>query len=253
MLTNSDSSCPKKNDSARLATVVRPRAQHGSMLQIATQPLMLRLAALLLLVTAVAGTWWSDIPSRERPKKAPYPYPSDRKYQTRNAKASWKGRARATLNHSIIFALADDGAAARQDGIVEGKINVHLVPHTHDDTGWQITVDQCAPPDPTQTLTRQPAAPHTLMLACPLGARALVCVAVSRYFFEEVYYVVDTVVDQLIKDPKRHFIYVETGFCECTRAHCGPRRCGAPVCRSGSAAGCLSCPPAVIAPGGGHW
>ena len=44
----------------------------------------------------------------------------------------------------------------------------------HDDTGWQVTVDQ--------------------------------------YFFNEVYYVVDTVVDQLLKDPKRHFIYVETGF-----------------------------------------
>ncbi len=65
-------------------------------------------------------------------------------------------------------------AANEKDGPVEGKINVHLVPHTHDDTGWQVTVDQ--------------------------------------YFFTEVYYVVDTVVDQLIKNPKRHFIYVETGF-----------------------------------------
>ena len=55
---------------------------------------------------------------------------------------------------------------------MEGKINEHLVPHTHDDTGWQVTVDQ--------------------------------------YFFDQVYYVVDTVVDQLVKDPKRHFIYVET-------------------------------------------
>ena len=45
---------------------------------------------------------------------------------------------------------------------------------THDDTGWQVTVDQ--------------------------------------YFFDEVYYVVDTVVDQLLKDPNRHFIYVEIGF-----------------------------------------
>eukprot|EP01051_Picozoa_sp_SAG22_P016851 SAG22_NODE_2476_length_2530_cov_2.162896_4_plen_136_part_00 len=55
-----------------------------------------------------------------------------------------------------------------KNGLVDGKINVHIVPHTHDDTGWQVTVDQ--------------------------------------YFFTEVYYVVDTVVDQLQKNPKRHFI-----------------------------------------------
>lgn len=64
--------------------------------------------------------------------------------------------------------------ANEKNGIDESKINVHLIPHTHDDTGWQVTVDQ--------------------------------------YFFNEVYYVVDTVVDQLLKDPNRHFIYVEIGF-----------------------------------------
>lgn len=59
-------------------------------------------------------------------------------------------------------------------GPVEGKINVHLVPHTHDDTGWQITVDQ--------------------------------------YFYQDVYYVIDTVVQRLADDPNRRFMYVETGF-----------------------------------------
>ena len=59
-------------------------------------------------------------------------------------------------------------------GPVKGKINVHLVPHTHDDTGWQVTVDQ--------------------------------------YFFEEVYYVIDTVLTRLLEDPNRKFMYVEVGF-----------------------------------------
>eukprot|EP01059_Diplonema_ambulator_P008478 TRINITY_DN18114_c0_g1_i1.p1 TRINITY_DN18114_c0_g1~~TRINITY_DN18114_c0_g1_i1.p1 ORF type:complete len:1107 (+),score=202.08 TRINITY_DN18114_c0_g1_i1:107-3322(+) len=59
-------------------------------------------------------------------------------------------------------------------GPVDGKINVHLVSHTHDDTGWLYTVDQ--------------------------------------YFYKEVYYIIDTVVMRLLEDSNRRFIYVEVGF-----------------------------------------
>ena len=63
-----------------------------------------------------------------------------------------------------------------------GVINVHLVPHTHDDVGWLKTVDQ--------------------------------------YYFGQkndiqragVQYILNTVVDELEKDPSRRFIYVESKF-----------------------------------------
>ncbi|XP_061130848.1 lysosomal alpha-mannosidase [Syngnathus typhle] len=61
-------------------------------------------------------------------------------------------------------------------------LNVHLVPHTHDDVGWLKTVDQ--------------------------------------YFYGDrndiqhagVQYILDSVVEQLLKNPDRRFIYVETAF-----------------------------------------
>eukprot|EP00051_Salpingoeca_urceolata_P027075 m.479938 g.479938 ORF g.479938 m.479938 type:complete len:1085 (+) comp21646_c0_seq1:45-3299(+) len=61
-------------------------------------------------------------------------------------------------------------------GPVDGKINVHLVPHTHDDTGWLMTVD--------------------------------------AYFYKEVAYILDTVSTRLEENPDRKFMYVETGFFE---------------------------------------
>ena len=62
------------------------------------------------------------------------------------------------------------------------KLNVHLVAHTHDDVGWLKTVDQ--------------------------------------YFYglntniqrAGVQYILDTSIQQLLENPERRFIYVETAF-----------------------------------------
>eukprot|EP01064_Diplonema_japonicum_P013575 TRINITY_DN2111_c0_g3_i1.p1 TRINITY_DN2111_c0_g3~~TRINITY_DN2111_c0_g3_i1.p1 ORF type:complete len:1112 (+),score=256.66 TRINITY_DN2111_c0_g3_i1:48-3383(+) len=85
---------------------------------------------------------WADTPIKER-GPPPYVPPGDWVYNTKG-------------------------------GPVEGKINVHLVPHSHDDVGWKMTVDQ--------------------------------------YFYEEVYYILDTLVMRLTENPDRKFIYVETAF-----------------------------------------
>jgi lysosomal alpha-mannosidase len=56
----------------------------------------------------------------------------------------------------------------------DGYINVHMVPHTHDDVGWLRTVDQ--------------------------------------YYYHEVQYILDTVISDLLDEPEHRFIYVEIGF-----------------------------------------
>uniref|UniRef100_A0A1I8J3I0 Alpha-mannosidase n=1 Tax=Macrostomum lignano TaxID=282301 RepID=A0A1I8J3I0_9PLAT len=54
---------------------------------------------------------------------------------------------------------------------VPGRYNVHLVPHTHDDVGWLRTVDQ--------------------------------------YYYYEVQFIIDTVIEELLDNPERKFTYVK--------------------------------------------
>ncbi|KAK7113102.1 lysosomal alpha-mannosidase-like [Littorina saxatilis] len=58
--------------------------------------------------------------------------------------------------------------------VKDDMINVHVVPHTHDDVGWLSTVDQ--------------------------------------YYYEQVQYILDSVIPELEKDPSKRFIYVEIAF-----------------------------------------
>uniref|UniRef100_A0A2M4DMV2 Alpha-mannosidase n=1 Tax=Anopheles darlingi TaxID=43151 RepID=A0A2M4DMV2_ANODA len=66
--------------------------------------------------------------------------------------------------------------------VKEGMINVHLVPHSHDDVGWLKTVDQYY-----------------------YGSRNNIQKA-------GVQYILDSVVEELLHDPNRRFVYVESAF-----------------------------------------
>ncbi|KAL1316028.1 alpha-mannosidase-like [Arachis hypogaea] len=77
----------------------------------------------------------------------------------------------------VISAKHNTGA-----GVVPGKINVHLVPHSHDDVGWLKTVDQY-----------YVGSNRTIQVAC-------------------VENVLDSVVMSLQKDPNRKFVFAEVAF-----------------------------------------
>ncbi|KAK3085809.1 hypothetical protein FSP39_008930 [Pinctada imbricata] len=88
----------------------------------------------------------------------------------------------AVLLYLLNVCLASQCGYQSCNPVKEGMINVHLVPHTHDDVGWLKTVDQ--------------------------------------YFYGDkndiqeagVQYILDSVIPELEKDPNKRFIYVEIGF-----------------------------------------
>lgn len=61
-------------------------------------------------------------------------------------------------------------------------LNVHIVPHTHDDVGWLKTVDQYY-----------------------YGSKTMIQKA-------GVQYILDSVIQELLSDPEKRFIYVESAF-----------------------------------------
>ncbi|KAK6153870.1 hypothetical protein DH2020_013509 [Rehmannia glutinosa] len=67
-------------------------------------------------------------------------------------------------------------------GIVPGKLNVHMVPHTHDDVGWLKTIDQY-----------YVGSNNSIQAAC-------------------VQNVLDSLIPALLADKNRKFIYVEQAF-----------------------------------------
>ncbi|PPD76164.1 hypothetical protein GOBAR_DD26911 [Gossypium barbadense] len=81
------------------------------------------------------------------------------------------------FNAGTVYAKYDTGAR-----IVPGKLNVHLVPHSHDDVGWLKTVDQY-----------YVGSNNSIQGAC-------------------VQNVLDSVVDALLRDPNRKFVFAEMAF-----------------------------------------
>ncbi|XP_058107981.1 alpha-mannosidase-like isoform X3 [Magnolia sinica] len=99
----------------------------------------------------------------------------------------------ASLNSGFLFALVivlavSGGVWAgflkyeTRAGPVEGKLNVHLVPHSHDDVGWLKTIDQY-----------YVGSNNSIQGACVAN-------------------ILDSLVVSLLKDPNRKFVFAEQAF-----------------------------------------
>ena len=87
--------------------------------------------------------------------------------------------AALAVTEASAFAAASNNATAPPPTVVAGKLNVHLVPHSHDDVGWLKTVDQY-----------YVGSNNTIQGACVMNT-------------------LDSVVDALARDPARKFVVVE--------------------------------------------
>ena len=78
------------------------------------------------------------------------------------------------------------------------KLNVHLVPHTHDDVGWLKTVDQYFYGGQLCHIYSSPSTSYIL--------------ARQDIRRQGVQYIIDSVIDLLLESSDRRFIYVEMAF-----------------------------------------
>ncbi|KAK1886575.1 Lysosomal alpha-mannosidase, partial [Dissostichus eleginoides] len=93
---------------------------------------------------------------------------------------------------ALPFPLGPEAGKSPTCGYKPDMLNVHLVPHTHDDVGWLKTVDQY--------FYGAHSGDGQMMVTC------------MEHTHAGVQYILDSVVDQLLKNPDRRFIYVETAF-----------------------------------------
>ncbi|RRT62427.1 hypothetical protein B296_00015296 [Ensete ventricosum] len=79
-------------------------------------------------------------------------------------------------------------------GTVVGKLNVHLVPHSHDDVGWLKTIDQY-----------YVGSNNSIQVLSSSFRRRILKILWGACVMN----VLDSVVDALLKNPNRKFIFAE--------------------------------------------
>ena len=94
-----------------------------------------------------------------------------------------------TIFQLVSFAASKCGYEACEP-VKNGVVNVHLVPHTHDDTGWEKTLGQYYYG----------------------SANSIPGLSFWGGHHSGVQYIIDTVIEELQKNPKRKFVWVELAF-----------------------------------------